>query len=100
MKFNVYMLLLVFLSLTSARADVRLPRLINDGMILQRNEKIKIWGWANPDEQVVVSLAGSTLSTRADSRGDWFVIMPAHEAGGPYQLLVQGENTLTIDDVY
>lgn len=100
MKFRFYMLLLVFLSLASVRADVRLPRLINDGMILQRNEKIKIWGWANAGEKVAVSLAGNELSTYADNQGNWFVTMPAHSAGGPYQLEIKANNTLRINDVY
>jgi sialate O-acetylesterase len=94
------MLLLVFLSLASVRADVRLPRLFNDGMILQRNEKIKIGGWANAGEKVTVSLAGTELTTHADHQGNWLVTMPRHTAGGPHQLVIQANNRLVVNDIY
>ncbi|MFO7154752.1 MAG: sialate O-acetylesterase, partial [Caldicoprobacter oshimai] len=63
---------------------LRLPRLISDGMVLQRDKKIKIWGWALPDETVTVNFMGKSYSTAADAEGKWEVLLPKLPAGGPH----------------
>jgi sialate O-acetylesterase len=73
-----------------ANAEVKLPRLIADGMVLQRNEPVRIWGWADPSEKVKVSLLGETYRAKADAEGNWQMELPAMEAGGPYTLKVNG----------
>ena len=100
MKWKLFLLLMVFLFVESARAEVRLPRLISDGMILQRNEKIKLWGWADAGEEVRIRIGEHNLHTTTDAQGNWSVVVPAQQAGGPFQLTVTGENTITVQDVY
>src|SRR5947209_5889024 len=56
-----------------ARANVRLPKLISDHMVLQRDAKVPIWGWAAADEEVAVTLAGQTKTARASAQGKWRV---------------------------
>ncbi|WP_084618336.1 sialate O-acetylesterase [Cellvibrio sp. OA-2007] len=81
---------LSLLSISNAFADVNLPRLLNDGAILQRDKPLTIWGWAAEGEKVTVSFAGKEKSTQAVD-GKWQVTFPARKAGGPYELVVTGE---------
>lgn len=81
---------LSLLSISNAFADVTLPRLLNDGAILQRDKPLTIWGWAAEGEKVTVSFAGKEKSTQAVD-GKWQVTFPARKAGGPYELVVTGE---------
>jgi sialate O-acetylesterase len=80
-----------------ALADVTLPSVLSDGVILQRNKPIKIWGKADPGENVNVTLTKKVkASTAADDNGNWEVTLPAQKAGGPYTLTV---NNKTVNDV-
>ena len=83
----------------SAFAEVRLPHLLSDNMVLQRDRPIPIWGWAKPDEKVTVRLGKSSASTTAGANGQWSVKLPKMTAGGPYELTVAGVNTLTLNNV-
>ncbi|MBI5775006.1 MAG: sialate O-acetylesterase [Verrucomicrobia bacterium] len=88
------------LALHSALADVRLPAIFSDHMVLQQNAAIKIWGWADPLETVVVSLGGQVLGTAADKDGRWEVkLAKKFKAGDKLALVVKGKNTLTVNDV-
>jgi sialate O-acetylesterase len=78
---------------------VRLPKLISDGMILQRDVKVNVWGWADPNEKVAINIDGKTYSTQADASGNWKVILKPHRAGGPYQMLVEGKNKIQLDNI-
>jgi sialate O-acetylesterase len=84
-------LLLGWLLPTSLFAQLTLPRILSDHMVLQRQQPVPIWGWAAPKERITVSLAGLTLKTRANAEGRWQVDLPAQAAGGPHELLVQGK---------
>jgi sialate O-acetylesterase len=79
-----------------AAADVRLPRIFSDNMVIQRGQPIRVWGVAAPDETVRVSLAGQSASAKADARGAWAVELPAMEKGEGLELTVAGKNTLTL----
>lgn len=82
-----------------AAADVNLPRLFTDHMVLQRDAEIRVWGWAEPGEEVTVTLRGRTArATAADDR-TWSITLPSMLAGGPHTLVVAGANTIEIDDV-
>lgn len=83
----------------STLADVRLPHVFSDHMVLQREKEIKVWGWASPKEKVNVTLGGQSAKTAADSNGMWKVNLPAMKAGGPYEMIVKGRNTLTVADI-
>lgn len=89
---------LVFIS-APARAEVTLPHMLSDHMVLQRNHPIHLWGWADPGEKVTVSLHGASASTKADGIGHWSVYLPPEPAGGPYTVTIAGTNTITLTDV-
>ncbi|WP_338357096.1 sialate O-acetylesterase [Yeosuana marina] len=82
-----------------ANANVELPLLFNDGMVLQRNQPIPVWGWANANERIEVHFKEQVVKTKTDKQGKWSVRLKPETAGGPYELTVKGKNTITIKDV-
>lgn len=80
-------------------ADVRLPVIFQSNMVLQRSKPIQVWGWADPKEKIELSLNGQTLSIVANKNGKWRGELAALEVGGPYNLIVRGKNTVTLNDV-
>jgi len=80
-------------------ADVRLPRIFGDHMVLQRDLPIPVWGWADPGEKVSVKLGDDSVSTVADDAGKWMVKLPAQQSGDPVTLTAKGKNTITLTDV-
>jgi len=83
----------------AAQAAVRLPAVLGDGMVLQRDHPIAIWGVARPGEAVTVSLRKAQQRAVAGADGQWAVTLPAMTAGGPYTMTVVGENTLTVTNI-
>ncbi len=93
----VCLLLLVFHS--SSFSTVRLPQLISDGMVLQRDRKIRIWGWAAEGEKIAVKFTGKTYRTVTGPEGKWAIELPAQKAGGPYSMDIIGSNTINLKDI-
>jgi len=84
----------------SLPAHVRLPALISDHMLLQRDAPLRIWGWADPGEQVTVTLLGQSPSTTASAEGRWEVFFtPVHVQATPTTITIKGKNEITIQDV-
>jgi sialate O-acetylesterase len=83
----------------SGRADVSLPLLFKEHLVLQREAPVRIWGTAAAAESVVVELAGVKAETKAAVDGRWSVELPALPAGGPHRLVVKGHNQITCEDV-
>jgi sialate O-acetylesterase len=80
-------------------ADVRLPAIFSDHMVLQQDEACAVWGWAEAGEEVSVTIAGQTRSIKADKDGRWTVRLGKLKAGGPHTLTVKGKNSLVVSDV-
>jgi len=96
----VFAAIVLGLSLGSAAvADIRLPHVIGDHMVLQRDRPLAIWGLADGGERVVVEFAGERQTARANARGEWSVTLPPVEAGGPHTMTIQGKNTITLTDI-
>ena len=102
MKSKTIFFLLIFLILfQSAVSQLRLPAVISDNMVLQRNAEAMIWGWDNPGVQVNVR-AGWTLDefeAQADANGEWSVILPTTIAGGPYNIYIKGSNEIVVSNI-
>lgn len=94
-------LLFIFLFVSlSVQAKVTLPAIYSDGMVLQRNQPIHIWGQADPKEKIQILFAEQKQTVKADSKGYWEVNLKALETGGPYQLQIIGkENPISIKDI-
>jgi len=79
--------------------QVRLPQLVGDGMVLQRDQPVTIWGWAARQERVRVRFGAESRSASADSAGRWSVQFPARGAGGPFTMEISGSNRLVVRDI-
>lgn len=91
---------LVCLFVTQAFAQLSLPHVFSDHMVVQRDQPIPIWGTANPKEKIEVNFNGKTLTAKADQNGRWQVELPATAAGGSYTVEVKGKNeTISFNDV-
>jgi len=86
---------LLFMVIT-AKAEVKLPQLIGNGMVLQRDQKIRIWGWANPNEGVTLTFRNKTYQTKADANRRWTVVIEPQQAGGPYAMQI---NNIRLQDL-
>lgn len=81
------------------RADVKLPKLLSDGLVLQQGVKLNIWGNADPGERVSVTMQDQHASAVADDTGRWQVKLGPLSPGGPFKLTISGKNTLVLHDV-
>lgn len=90
--------LLLLLSPRLARADVRLPALVSDGMVLQAGVPVRVWGWADDGEKVTVSLRGRSAAAVARG-GLWAVQLGPLDPGGPFEMTITGRNTVVVKDV-
>ncbi|PSR56046.1 9-O-acetylesterase [Adhaeribacter arboris] len=95
-----YLLLIFFFSVSCISwANVRLPKLVSDNMVLQRNRKVPVWGWADKGEKVTVQFKNKTYSAVPDATGKWLVNLPAMAAGGPYDMQITGKNSITVKNI-
>lgn len=87
---------------TTVHAEIKLPRLVSDGMVLQRDQNIKIWGWADIGEEVTVTFKNKIYKTKAGSNQKWIVNIKPQQAGGPYNMLINNIelHDLLIGDVW
>lgn len=93
------LLLMILLASTLAFAEVKLPALIGDNMVLQQGRKVAIWGTADPGESVSVTLGDHSTTATAGKDGSWKAELGPLKAGGPYDVTIVGRNTLTLHNV-
>lgn len=91
-KLKGFLVLAVFVIALSSTAQVKLPRLVSDNMVLQRDTDVRVWGWASSEEKITVSFNKKNYTTQAGANGDWQVTLPRLKSGGPYTMLVKGNN--------
>lgn len=83
----------------SLLANISLPKIFGDNMVLQRDKPVRIWGWAAIGEKVTVQFNQQKKNTKGDKAGKWEILLAPEAAGGPYQLTVQGKNKLVIQNI-
>jgi sialate O-acetylesterase len=101
------LILLALLPSACACAQVTLPRILSDHMVVQRELPVHVWGMATPGEEVSIGFRGDTRSTKTDRLGRWSVYLKPGAAGGPFQMTVKGvavnanaaAQNITLDDV-
>ncbi len=92
--------LLVFvLSAMFSMANVTLPKIFGDNMVLQRNKPISIWGWASPGEKLTIQFNKQTKTTKTSKSGKWQLYLEAELAGGPFTLVVKGKNQVSFQNI-
>src|ERR1700681_4849696 len=84
----------------TARADVKLPAVIDSHMVLQRDRPLPIWGWADPGEEVTVTLDAQKVSAKADDKGQWKVTLhPVQSDGKTHTMTIAGKNQIVLEDL-
>ena len=98
MKKNIF-LLIAFISTVQLFANITLPKIFGDNMVLQRNKSIPLWGWGSPNEKITIQFNHQAIQVTTDLNGNWKVNLKKEAAGGPYQLVLKGLNTVTFKNV-
>ena len=92
-------LILALIQAVHLFADVTLPKIFGDNMVLQRNKPIPLWGWGKPNEKITIRFNHQTKTVTTDLNGNWKVTLEKESAGGPYQLVLKGINTVTFKNI-
>ncbi len=100
-KINTLVTIVIFLfSVNLMFAAVKMPKLFNDNMLIQRDLPIQVWGWADAGEKITVKLGTQSKSVKADKQGNWRLTLSPLPAGGPYEMAVKGKkNTVQIKNI-
>lgn len=100
MKFKIFVLsLLSFVSLQSLHAKVKLPAIFSDGMVLQQNTTIKIWGKADSPVTLITSWDSKAYKTTVDKNGSWQISVKTPVAGGPYSITLNDGEEIKLTDI-
>lgn len=102
MRKTIILCIMICLLACNSFAAVTLPAIFTDNMVLQRNSKVSVWGWANASEKVKIVGSWNPADTTVAVTGNnarWMASLTTTEAGGPYTLTVIGQNTITLQNV-
>lgn len=80
-------------------AQIKLPTLVRDSMILQRDAKVNIWGWATPGENITASFNGKKYQAKTAADGKWIFQLDSTKAGGPYTMELSGKNKIILKEI-
>jgi sialate O-acetylesterase len=89
----------LLIAIPALHAEITLPSVLADHMVIQRDKPVHVWGSADPGEKVIVTFRDHHAATSADTLGRWSLYLPPGSAGGPFGLTIQGQNTITFPDV-
>jgi sialate O-acetylesterase len=90
---------MLFILSSKVNSQVSLAKIFNDNMVLQRNTTISIWGFAKPNDSIEVKFNQQKVVTKTNVVGKWMVKLKPEIAGGPFELIVKGENTLVVKNI-
>ncbi len=94
------LILLISVSIAcSQQSDIRLPNIFSDNMVIQRGTNIPVWGWADPGEHITARLGNHSAQTVTAADGKWKLFFGPLEAGGPFEIIISGKKTITINNV-
>ena len=98
-KYTVIAAILFFT--LAAKANIRLPNIINNNMVLQQQSAVKLWGWAEPREKIYVTTSWNNKLDSIVTKGDatWMLTLQTPGAGGPYSITLKGYNTIVLNNV-
>ncbi len=99
MLFAVLLTSLVFVATPRLGADVKLPSIFTEHMVLQQGQQNRVWGWADEGEEITVAICEQTQAAVADKDGKWMVKLDPLSTGGPHKLTIKGKNCIEFTDV-
>lgn len=96
---SIFSIIVFALSSQFMEADVKLADIFSDSMVLQRNINLKIWGYADPEEELTLNFNGQNLETIANKQGNWEFILKPMSFGGPFVMTIEGKNKIVLKDI-
>ena len=96
MRYCVFLSFILLQGRFDAQPVVKIPAVIGDHMVVECNMHDSIWGWADPGEQVAVSLGNQEKTTRAGADGQRRIFLDPMPAGGPFEMRIAGKNSITL----
>ena len=101
MKNNAIVFILFLIFSNTASANVTLPNIFSDNMVLQRNSEVTIWGFANPQEEVVITPSWNKeiYKIKASNQAKWEIVIPTPKEGGPYTITIKGYNEIVLKNI-
>lgn len=97
---KLILLVFSFLMVGFVSAEIILPKVITNNMVLQREKSVAIWGKADVNEKVTVKFEGQIKTVVADSSGNWEVkLNPMSASAVPRKMIISGSNTITLDNI-
>ena len=93
------LMVLVFLQAAVVHAELELPNIFSDHMVLQRDRTIPVWGRADPGTNVTVTFSETRVQTQANPHGQWRLQLPTHSAGGPHTMTVEADRQIILNDI-
>lgn len=94
-----FLALILLVLASQVHGQIRLPRLVSDGMVLQRGTDTRIWGWASEGETITVNFMGNSYRTVADAHGNWKIALGELKPGGPHTMQISGSNSITLNNI-
>ena len=98
-KTNFILSIFLFFFTITGFGQVKLPKLVSDGMVLQRNTEVKIWGWTTPGKKVKVHFLNDFYSATSNEKGEWEVNLTNLKAGGPHTMQIISSDTITLNSI-
>jgi sialate O-acetylesterase len=92
-------MIVLLVLVNNANAQVKLPALVRDSMILQRDTKINIWGWASKNEKINIKFNKKNYKTTTGADGKWLIQLPPMKAGGPYIMDISASNKISLKEI-
>jgi sialate O-acetylesterase len=80
-------------------AQVRVPNVLSDHAVLQRDRPARLWGWGRPGETIDIKIHDQHASAKVDASGRWQVFLRPETAGGPYELDIEGSSKIVLKDI-
>lgn len=101
MKNNIIKFIFLLTLSNTAFANITLPNIFSDNMVLQRNNTIAIWGWANPLEEVTItpSWNNQSYTVKTNNQAKWEIKLPTPKEGGPYTISIKGYNEIVLKNI-
>lgn len=97
-----FLLPVLILIAVSASAQLRLPNIIDDHMVIQRESTVPIWGWSYPDQEIIITTSWDTVTvkTKTQNTAVWRAAIKTPKAGGPHTITIKaGGEVRTLTDV-
>ncbi|MDR2641474.1 MAG: sialate O-acetylesterase [Planctomycetaceae bacterium] len=94
-----YSAIFVVLFASTSFSDVKLPDIFAPGMVLQRGLPVPVWGWADPQEKITVTINEQSQTTETNADGYWQVQLKPLQAGKPTKLIIKGKNEIVLENI-